>query len=525
MNGNGDMDQHRRRWALGYGIFLAILTALPYAIAFASENADWVFTGFLFGVDDGNSYIAKMLAGASGDWTFRTPYSTLPQGGLLFIYAYFLLMGKLAAPPELHLQLLLIFQVFRFAAVVLISMATYDFIAYFEPRESFRRFGTVLATLGGGLGWLLTALGAGSLFGSLPLDFYSPETFGFLSILGVPHLAVGRALLLWGILALVNPGQGNRYRTHAGFRSGLLWLAAGIFNPIAPAVGWLVVGLWLVLTGMRGRISTWWGRFKPLTIAAGISSPVVLYTLIGSMVEPFFREWAAQNRILSPHPLHYLFAFAIYLPWILIGARRILAERSPGKMLPLLWVGLIPVLAYLPLGLQRRLPEAAFTAIAVLVVWGMGQRHEETPVAPRQWMWLVPAFLSSLFLLTGGLSAAGSRSEPVFRPAAEVQALDFLVAHAERDAVVLATKDIGNVVPAFAPVRVVIGHGPETVHFDEILLRVNAYFSGELSGEEQYTLFQDFDVSYVFGRSEDTPAPSGWLRVYDEGGYVIFTEK
>ena len=46
--------------------------------------------GFIFAVEDGNSYIAKMLSGVQGAWLFRTPYTSMQQGGVLMLRGRYL---------------------------------------------------------------------------------------------------------------------------------------------------------------------------------------------------------------------------------------------------------------------------------------------------------------------------------------------------------------------------------------------------------------------------------------------------
>ncbi len=510
------------RWIVGFALFLAVLTAVPYMIAFGLEDGNWVFTGFLYGVDDGNSYIAKMLSGASGAWTFRTPYTTYPQSGLLFLFLPYLLLGKLAAPPEVHLQLVLLFQSFRFLAAILVVFASYDFISHFEHRIAYRRFGTVLLTTGGGLGWLIVLAGKGEWLGSLPLDFYSPETFGFLAIFGLPHLAAGRALLLWGILEFLKAGTDQDTKQAAGIRVGLFWFFAGIFSPTNPAIAWLIVAVYLAVLGIHRRDEEWLGLVRTAAVGGLVSSPVVLYSLIASLTDPFFRLWTEQNVILSPHPLHYLAAFGLYLPWVILGVKRLLPERKIGGWFPVIWMALLPVLAYLPLNLQRRLPEAIFAAVVVAVVRGLGSREEAADLPMLKSILLLPAFLSTLLIFSGSILSARTVSLPVFRPAAEVRAFAFLETIAEPGSVVLATKDTGNALPAFAPVRVVIGHGPETINFARIHPMVEAYFGLSLDQEEQAELLSEYEVDFVLGPSASTPAPIGAERVYVEDGYVIF---
>ena len=80
-----------RRWVLAFAIILMVITTLPYILGYARAGGDWEFTGFVFGVEDGNSYIAKMLSGASGNWLFFSPYTAYPQHGVIAFLPYILL--------------------------------------------------------------------------------------------------------------------------------------------------------------------------------------------------------------------------------------------------------------------------------------------------------------------------------------------------------------------------------------------------------------------------------------------------
>ncbi|NJO84482.1 MAG: sulfatase-like hydrolase/transferase, partial [Blastochloris sp.] len=56
-----------RRVAI-YTLALLVITTIPYLIAFGATGDQWRFTGFLFGVEDGSSYLGKMRLGARGLW-------------------------------------------------------------------------------------------------------------------------------------------------------------------------------------------------------------------------------------------------------------------------------------------------------------------------------------------------------------------------------------------------------------------------------------------------------------------------
>ena len=85
---------------------------------------------------------------------------------------------------------------------ILFIIVLYRFIAVFLVAPAARMLALVLATLGGGFGWLLTLAGQTHLLGTLPPEFYIPEGFSFIILFSLPHLALARAALLGGFLAL-----------------------------------------------------------------------------------------------------------------------------------------------------------------------------------------------------------------------------------------------------------------------------------------------------------------------------------
>ena len=308
------MTNAERRWVFYFAVLVLLLTLLPYLIGFAVQGPDYRFTGFLIGVEDGNSYIAKMLAGSAGAWLFRTPYTPSPQQGVVMFLPY-LLLGKLASSPGLHLQLVALYHLFRLAAGFLMIQASYDFLAFFVQDIRLRRFGLALVILGGGLGWVLVLIGKDWWLGSLPLDFYSPETFGFLGLFGVPHLTLARALLLWALLAYLRLwGGGNdlpaiKKQTK---KIVIFWVLAGLVQPLATLVIGFVIALHL------GGVLLWQALFdkpglKPtrnifgwIAVAGILPTFLLLYNVWAVATDPYLQAWTAQNIIRSPHQLHYL---------------------------------------------------------------------------------------------------------------------------------------------------------------------------------------------------------------------------
>src|SRR5207247_64751 len=82
-------------WVLVVSILILAILSGPYLIGVLSSTPQMHFGGFLFGIEDMNSYVAKMRYGAySPDWLFRMMYTTEPhQGG--FVYGFYIGLGKL----------------------------------------------------------------------------------------------------------------------------------------------------------------------------------------------------------------------------------------------------------------------------------------------------------------------------------------------------------------------------------------------------------------------------------------------
>jgi hypothetical protein len=531
-----------RRWALGFALIVMLVTTIPYLLGYFTQGADWRFTGFTFAVEDGNNYIAKMLSGSYGAWLFRTPYTAYPQNGVL-AYLPYILLGKLAAPQGLHEQLVVLFHFFRIAAGCLALLATYDFLSFFIQEERLRRWGLALVAFGGGLGWLLLLIGKDTWLGSMPLDFYSPEVFGFLALFGIPHLAAARAALLWGLLVYLRSTlPGREFNWRASLVTGVCWLLAALFQPLTALVMGVILGAHLLALLLRNLWqrknikdvdwSAWRNAAGFVLVAFVIPAPYLVYLAVAFTRDPYFIAWSAQNVILSPPIPHYLLAYLVMLPFLPRGIRNLLRDKPWAGWLPIGWVAVFPLLAYAPVDVQRRLPEGVWVALVLIAVCSVKTERQ----AGVRWRTFQIAsllvFPTTIILLVLGVLAGMRSSLPLFRPAQEVAAFEQMAEVAPPASVVLASYPTGNAMPAWAPVRVLIGHGPESAGLEDLQPRVEHFFKESTTDEDRRALIDEFGVSYLFyGPAERSlgtwaPASAPFLeRIYEDDPYVIFRVK
>lgn len=523
-------ERSERRFVLGYSLALVILLLIPYAVAFARQGESWTFTGFLIGVEDGNSYIAKMLRGSQGAWLFRSPYTTMAQRGVLAFVPY-LLLGRLASGVAVHEQLVALFHLFRILCIPLEVYAVYKFAAIFLPDGRARRWVTVVGTVGGGLGWLLILLGQPVWLGSLPLDVISPESFGFLALLTLPHLVLARALLLIGLAEYIRCGEAGR----ATWRPGLWFALLAWIHPLSSGVALAVIGLHLLFAAAYR-----WRQHGGTVLAELVSPalravlpplPFVAYYGASLATDPYLATWAVQNRILSPGPWHYLLAYAIFLVPGVMGAIRVTRQGNVYRMLIVSWALALPLLAYAPTTIQRRMPEGIWVAIIVLAAVGI-----EALAGPNRrritwlgWTMLVASLPTSLILYSGMLQVATHPARIAFRPAAEVRAFQWIGDQLPAGSVVLASFESSNAVPAWIPVQVPVGHGPESAGLERLMPQVQAFFDGDLGKSAARSFLQEHRVTAVLVGPEQADRIAWFVdrgsylqESFSDDGYAVF---
>lgn len=540
-----------RRVAVFTALFI-LLTSAPYWLAWARAGAEWHFSGFLFGADDGYSYLGKMRLGARGLWDFYLFYTSEPHASAPLIFLPYILPGQIVrlftTPDDPALAALLagVFGLLRVIFDALLIAALYRFIAAFVELPAARFRALLLATLGGGLGWLL-ALG-----GELPPEFYIPEGFSFLILWGLPHLALARAALLSALLLILYAARNDepsraskeggdvhhrvaeqgssflqplvRFGLRPGF-AALCLLVVGLCVPFYLVIIYIILAVWGLAAWIARRRFPW-----PLARAAAFAAlptlPLFAYYALVFSRNPAFAQWSAQNLLPSPAPMLYLLAYALLLIPAGFALRAVWARRDLAAALLLGWPLVVPLLVYLPFNVQRRLSEAVIVPLAILAALGLERWSRR--IRP---VWLLLASLSSAFLLFGGFLVALNPRPPLFRPAAEVAALNWLNANAAPDSVALSSFETGNVLPAYTNLRPFVGHGPETLFALDKNAVVERFFSGAMPQEERAALYAAFGIRCIlYGQFERAlsaaPDAPGWAAdaelAYEADGYQLY---
>ena len=534
-------------WALAWSAAALALTCVPYLLGAALSSEARVFGGFVLGVEDGYSYLAKMGEGARGAWLFHIVYTSEPHDGALF-FLFHLLLGKVAllAANVGHWPLtdtmVAVYHAARIVWGMSLLLIVYRFVAMFTASRAIRRLAFLIVAFSGGLGWLLLLMGQPNWLGSSPVDLLLPEGFTFLVLYGFPHIALGRILLLGGFVTLWNPAKiGDWCKV---IITGLCWLAMGLIVPFYVAVAWAVTGAaWMTVTIRRRAID--WNETLCTAIACLIAAPVVAYSLIVFTVNPVMRVWSQQNLILSPHPLHYVMGYALVGLLAIPGIVYVLRRSDEMRSRLVAWAVVVPPLLYLPFNLQRRLIEGWQIPLALLAA--IGSARFVLPAWRRtrlvRWLirfprysarglsrWAIALILlamipTNVLLLASGTLAVLARAQPIFRDGGEVRALDWLSTRATYDDVILSSYRVGNYLPARVGARVFIGLGTETANFQVKLALMKRFFDPATPDDWRAQLLREQHITYVFATPDEQFATGDarlLLPVYQSEEYTVY---
>lgn len=557
------------RWVVVASLLVVVASSIPYLVAWQRETPDRAFSGCILLVEDCYSYLAKMRQGAEGAWLFHIPYTPEEHPGTL-IYVFHLLLGKVATllpGGDLTSKLVLVYHLARGIFGLGLLLTVYRFLAALTKGVMVRRVAWLMVAIGGGFGWLLTLLGKSRWLGDAPLDLFRSEGFAFIALYGFPHKSAAQSLLFGGFLCLLKAwntigasddavadgaprgagamsvgAQAGDVARHTvislpdpsplrgAIAAGLLWLLMGLIVPFYVAVAWAVAGTaWLVLCLRHKPGPTILSREALMTsVGAIISMPVVVYNLWVFTSDPVHVSWAAQNQILSPHPLHYLAAYGPPLVLATFAVRDVWHDQGDA-WLALTWVAVVPLLVYLPVNVQFRLltgfqvPLSLLAARGAACLWERGRSLLALAL-------LSPMVLTSLLILVSSSIWITQQPFPSFRDSAEVAALDWLAARTRPSDVVLTAYDTGAYLPARVNARVLAGHDLEAMDAEEKKALIDRFFDAATDDAWRRQFLTRYGVDYVFwGPAERRlgdfdPATVRYLsQVYQVEQYSLFT--
>jgi hypothetical protein len=496
-----------RRWLIGAALFVLLIASLPYLIGAASAGPDRVFTGLQVNPLDGVSYLAKMRIGYDGDWLFQLRF-TPEQGQGVFLFTYFIALGHVAR--ILGLPLIVVFHAARLLGGFALLWMIYELIARVTDQGDLRRRAWWIVALSSGVGWLAALLGHGD-----SADMTIPEANTFYMLIANAHFAlaaaimiamfililemrafsIGRVIILTAlslILAIIQPFAPVAVYAIAGVTLLMLWWRNKRMHPVQRAAQ-PVAGTRRERNEVKAKGASEFPRtqFRAAFMAGLITVPLLLYLYSATQADDVLRAWSAQNQTPSPPLIDYVLGYGLLLIFAFFGARQAWRRKSDWDVLLLVWVLVTLLLLYAPFPLQRRFSLGLHVPIGILAAIGL------TEIVRAKWLrraLIGVTLLTSLFIELGLFGGAAARDPRIYLTTNEAAALSWLQVNAPRDAVVLASPELGSFIPAFAGQRVVYGHPYETVNAKAREQQVKDFYA---DAPDHAQVLKDYAVTYI----------------------------
>lgn len=488
-------------WVLVWAALIMALTCLPYVYAIHIAEGR-TCSGFLWGVDEGNVYLAWMRQAAEGEWFLRNQYCVAPENPR-FVNLFFQLGGRLCALTGLSEAV--VFHVLRVAGGAFLLWSLYLLVATITRDKVVRWTTLVLASLGSGLGWLVVLNdGVGGL---RPVDVglqwqIQPEAVTFPSLLLNGLFVTAMGLMCQCLRLAVRAVAEDRTRAAVG--AGVMLLILGNVHTYNVFAVHLALVVWLGLAIWRGAVE-WHTAARHYSMIFLLGMPSLAWAFYAAKADPAFMA-----KGLTPTQAFRFVDYAVGygLVGLLAVAGAVVAWRCwvaaprsgalPGQIgaadsalgLPVCWALANTVVLFTPVSFQRKMIEGlhlplcmlaglAVAALAGRLTRGSRMRGRRREAAERTVLTIVA--VAALCLPSNALFVAQCLGQvrnnnanlahvlqpPLFLEAGDAAAVEWLGSNSSRDDVVIASSFIGSFVPTRGPARPWVGHWAETLALTE----------------------------------------------------------
>jgi hypothetical protein len=223
------------------------------------------------------------------------------------------------------------------------------------------------------------------------------------------------------------------------------------------------------------------------------SSPLFFYNYFSFLFDPYLSTWQGQNRILSPPVIDYLLAYGLGVLFLILVYKKGLSHMINNRLFLNSWIILIPVLVYFPINIQRRLTEGVWLCFCVYIaVFIMSTKRLSSKM-----LLLSVFFLSTLLFTIGSVQTVQHVDAPIYSYKTIIEVGKYLHNEAMMGDVVLAPFDESNLLPVYAPIKVITGHGPESKNLDVITEKLNLFYQGQLSQKQTQEFLDLFKIKFI----------------------------
>ena len=487
-------------WVILGALFLS---SVPYLFGVIAAGEHYAYLGlYPLGSADTNVYYSFIRQAMDGDIFIRNLHTGEPQNGTIF-HPLWLLLGW--ASSLFQLSPILVFHLARLVVGAAFLLFFYFFLSRVFSDSRRRNIAFFLAAFSSGIG-VFFSIGVsvwdpiqGMLL--LPADQWITESNTFLTLMHSPLFLLSQLLLLVLLWCFLEEERIKNYF----LVGGALFLLV-LMHPYDLVTVGVVLPAFLVLRLLRDPTLTAEAlrrSFRRLVLLALCSLPPLLAFFVGARNEIAIGGWTKQNVTTSPMLHSYILGYGLVLIFAVVGCAALRKTQSRAQLLVLTWTVVSLLLLYVPIQINRRMSNGLHLALVILAAagvdlfWSWFRAHRPRRELARHistallgWILGFGFFFSTLTVIVKSIYWEASPSTSIYylsKPVA--RGMDWLEAHESRSAVLLAHSYHGNILPARTGLRVFVGHGHQTIDWDEKRRLVTTWFFRTNADDEKKAQF------------------------------------
>lgn len=492
-------------------LIILFLASLPFifGIAYGQRNGVTYTGGHVLTPGDYPVYLQYFQQAKAGATSFDNLYTheQFPKIVNVFWMAAAKISTVLSFPPAIG------FHVFRLVFSVAFLFVMIRFFRKIFPNHGLRRLAFAML-FAGGFGaytsplFSKTMTAAGYLH--QPPDLWMPEAFGFLLLMNIPHIIASVTLMVCAFWQFISAIETKKIRHAIGF--GLCQLLLFQFHPFhIPTVFTIQLVSLIVWWASRRRVAKH-EIFFPI-IGWAIAAPSIAYHGMLLTRYEVVRERSLQNLNITmlPHVLIAGFGFLFVLGFLGFWMKRKTLRGSFLWTVMGTWLVVQPFLFYSPLDWNRRLTQGWFIPLAVFSAYaldyGLRQFRKAFPENFSRRLLLaifaiILVYMTPLYVVVYDIAYLKVISEhpnegAMYLRPSEIDVLNTIHDKSNRNTVILADLRLSNIIPAWIGHRVFIGHGVETLRYEEKLIESQAFYKLKRSKQINIEWLLRNNISFV----------------------------
>lgn len=475
-------------WILGTTFFVLFIYNFPHILSSFTTPDGFVYLKQAAWFDhwDQNLYVSAIKYAQNNGYEYANTYTTLPHKSFV-LFPLYTATGSLIK----FMDPFYIFHLLNISVGILLIVTMYASSNVFLKDNKKSIFVTLLASLAGGLGWIVSR-------SYLAPDIRMPY-FTMLTTFQRAHegLAVTMFFAALTLLFLyLSKGKLNQL-----IASSVLLAITLRSYPFLIANYYFILGLWLIWNKFKTNKLPIRSKVNAMFIPFLVSFPVLIYTLYLMFTSSSFETVIFHPDIPTITPLGALIGYGVM--GFVFTYQLIFTKKSQEMVFINIWFLGSLVLSFLPLEFSRYFLRGQFFPLSIILIYTISQQKWNKGIRKNMTYIFILIFIpfsTYIVFIMRLLSPYGFNSKWNYVKKSDMRMINTLIK--EENCSVISDFRTSNIIPAYTVCNVYVGHTNQTPESEEKRELAKKIINGELNQEEAIQIIKENQISHILSTDQ-----------------------